>query len=252
MQRVCGRVDPQSLDALGSGGARRAVTSSEQIECARQIADAFRDYNEQFRAITRRASRRFDKRDWKASQADAVERIELYDRCVNGAVAAIKLRLADRSSDRLLWSAIRHEFATVVAEQPDRAFCKTFFSSVTRRLFGTIGVAPEIEFVATELDALPARAEGDSVRVDTVTYENRGSLQLLIEDLLGELRLGSQWRDFDKTARRSAPRSRRSYHRRNESATSSDWKYSGRSSSSSRGPISSARSRARALCIRWS
>ena len=44
-------------------------------ECARHIVEAFARYNAEFRAITRRAPQRFDTRDWKGSQRDAVERI---------------------------------------------------------------------------------------------------------------------------------------------------------------------------------
>ena len=41
---------------------------------ARRIAGAFAEYNAEFRSITRRAPVRFDTRDWKASQRDAVPR----------------------------------------------------------------------------------------------------------------------------------------------------------------------------------
>ena len=68
-------------------GAADAVPSPR--ECARQLVDAFADYNAQFRAITRRAPLRFDARDWKGGQRDAVERIELYDRFVNQTVAEL-------------------------------------------------------------------------------------------------------------------------------------------------------------------
>lgn len=167
--------------------------------CARQIGDSFADYNAQFRAVTRRAPARFDDRNWKASQADAVERIELYDRCVNGTVAALKLRLGDSTHDRELWRAIRAEFSALIAPLPDRAFSKTFFSSITRRLFGTVGVAPELEFVATELDSLGEIEPRSSQGLESTLYANRGSLQLLIEDLLGDRRFRSSWRDLEKT-----------------------------------------------------
>ena len=47
-------------------------------DCAQTLVDAFADYNTEFRAITRRARQRFEERDWRGSQKDAVERIELY------------------------------------------------------------------------------------------------------------------------------------------------------------------------------
>jgi isocitrate dehydrogenase kinase/phosphatase len=164
-------------------------------ECARRIAEAFAHYNAQFRAITRRAPLRFDARDWKASQRDAVERIELYDRCVNQTIAALRLALGEAAHDRLLWQQIRAEFAPQIAALPDPEFTKTFFSSISRRLFGTVGVAPDIEFVATDIDPL---ADIHAAVVSN-TYINHGSLPLLFEDLLGDVRFRSTWRDLDKS-----------------------------------------------------
>ena len=162
-------------------------------DCARQIVDAFARYNAEFRAITRRAPQRFDARDWKASQRDAVERIELYDRYVKETVAALRLALGARAIDRSLWQELRSEFAAQISALSDPEFTKTFFSSISRRLFGTVGVAPDIEFVATDLDPL---ADIHSA-LGTNTYMNHGSLALLIEDLLGDVRFRSPWRDLD-------------------------------------------------------
>jgi len=162
-------------------------------ECARQIVDAFARYNAEFRAITRRAPQRFDSRDWRGSQRDAVERIELYDHWVNQTIVALRLALRERAADRHLWQQIRGEFATQIEALPDPEFTKTFFSSISRKLFGIVGVAPDIEFVATDLDPL---ADIHSA-VGTNTYLNHGSLALLFEDLLGDVRFRSPWRDLD-------------------------------------------------------
>jgi isocitrate dehydrogenase kinase/phosphatase len=164
--------------------------------CARQIAEAFAGYNADFRAITRRAPQRFESRDWKGSQRDAVERIELYDRWVDVAIAELRVKLGDRALDRALWADIRDAFAREIEPLSDREFTKTYFSSITRRMFGTVGVAPELEFVATELDSLAGRLNIPLTR----SYENRGALQLLFEDLLGDLRFRAPWRDLEKSA----------------------------------------------------
>jgi isocitrate dehydrogenase kinase/phosphatase len=164
-------------------------------DCARHIARAFVDYNAEFRSITRRAPLHFDRRDWKTSQRDAVERIELYDRFVNRTIVELRAKLGAAALDRQLWARIRPHFAAQIAGLPDEEFTKTFFSSITRRLFGTVGVAAEIEFVATDLDPLA----GITSAVGTVSYVNRGSLQLLLEDLLGDLPFRSPWRDFDNS-----------------------------------------------------
>ncbi|MGH8180590.1 MAG: bifunctional isocitrate dehydrogenase kinase/phosphatase [Steroidobacteraceae bacterium] len=164
---------------------------------ARRIAGAFVEYNAEFRTITRRAPERFDNRDWKGSQRDAVERIELYERFVASTVAELRALLGDQAEGRGLWTRIRAAFAERVADLPDAEFTKTFFSSISRRLFGTVGVAPEIEFVATDLDPL---AQVTST-VTTNTYINHGSLALLFEDVLGDVRFSSPWKDLDNSIR---------------------------------------------------
>ncbi|GAC1696736.1 MAG: bifunctional isocitrate dehydrogenase kinase/phosphatase [Steroidobacteraceae bacterium] len=164
-------------------------------DCARQIVGAFAGYNAEFRAITRRAPLRFDSRDWKASQRDAVERIELYDAFVNRAIAELRASLGPAALDRELWRRIHGEFAAQITELPDPEFTKTFFSSISRRMFGTVGVAPDIEFVATDLNPLA----DTSAAVGTNSYVNHGSLALLFEDLLGDVRFRSPWRDLDRS-----------------------------------------------------
>jgi isocitrate dehydrogenase kinase/phosphatase len=181
-------------------------------ECARQLVDAFARYNAEFRAITRRAPMRFDARDWKGSQRDAVERIELYDRFVNQTVAELRAALGAAAQQRALWRQIRQEFAAQITDLPDPEFTKTFFSSISRRLFGTVGVAPDIEFVATDLDPL---ADIHSA-VGSNTYVNHGSLPLLFEDLLGDVRFRSPWRDLDKSIAHVAGEVQAHLHARGE------------------------------------
>jgi isocitrate dehydrogenase kinase/phosphatase len=180
-------VDPNAEDP--------SLASAER--CARYIAESFVAYNSEYRAITRRAPVRFDARDWKGGQRDAVERIELYERYVSGSVAELRARLAEHALDRDLWRAIRAVFAARIEDLPDAEFTKTFFSSISRRLFGTVGVAPDIEFVATDLDPLAHLTS----TVVTNTYINHGSLALLFEDLLGDVRFRSPWRDLDNSIR---------------------------------------------------
>jgi isocitrate dehydrogenase kinase/phosphatase len=173
---------------------------------------AFERYNAEFRAITRRAPVRFDARDSKGSQRDAVERIDLYDKFVNRAVTELKAKLGEHALDRDLWMQIRNDFPEEIGKLPDPEFAKTFFSSTTRRLFGTVGVAPEIEFVATELDPLANITSA----VGSNTYLNHGSLPLLFEDVLGDVRFRSPWKDLDKSVLQVAHEVTAHLHARNE------------------------------------
>ncbi len=103
-------------------------------DCARKIAVAFERDNAEVRVITRRAPMRFDTRDLKGSQRDAVERIDLYDKFVNRAVAERKEKLGQRAPDRKLWMQIRNEFpneignerrAVLRVEMSDRCFIRS-------------------------------------------------------------------------------------------------------------------------------
>ena len=172
-----------------------AAETPSAYACAQHIVSAFAQYNAQFRAITRRAPLRFDARDWKGGQRDAVERIQLYDHSVNQTIAELRLQLGAAALDRALWRQIRAEFDAQIGALADPEFTKTFFSSISRRMFGTVGVAPDIEFVATDLDPLASIHS----TVGTNTYVNHGSLPLLFEDLLGDVRFRSPWRDLDKS-----------------------------------------------------
>jgi isocitrate dehydrogenase kinase/phosphatase len=162
-------------------------------ECAAAIVAAFARYNTAYRAITRRAPERFENRDWGGSQSDVVERLELYSSMVNETVSGLQQRLGADALDTGLWIAIKSAYSERIAALADPEFLKTFFSSITRRLFDTVGVDPEIEYFALDLDPL----RGIGSEVVTNRYGNRGSLELLFEELLSDYRFRTPWRDFE-------------------------------------------------------
>jgi isocitrate dehydrogenase kinase/phosphatase len=166
-------------------------------DCAQTLVDAFTDYNTEFRDVTRRARQRFEDRDWRGSQKDAVERIELYEKYVDGTVELMRHRLGDDVHERAIWSAIKRRFDEMIDPLPDCEFPKTFFSSVTRKTFGTVGVDPAIEFIALDLDPL---ANVHS-HVETRVYPVRGDVELLAEELLADFRFRTPYRDFERSAK---------------------------------------------------
>jgi len=166
-------------------------------DCAQTLVDAFADYNAEFRAVTQRARRRFEERDWHGSQRDAVERIDLYRRYVVSAVELMRSKLGDEVHERAVWSSIKRRFAEIIDPLPDNEFPKTFFSSVTRETFDTTGVDPAVEFVALDLDPLGSV----TTHVETKVYVNRGSVELLVEELLADFRFRTPYRDFDRSVR---------------------------------------------------
>jgi len=127
---------------------RKLITESSQI-----IYDGFVHYNNLFHRITRRARTRFERRDWQGHQQDIVERVDLYEKSVRRIVLALRRHMGTRVKDRELWNAIRAYFGRRLEKVPDAGFIKTFFNSVTRRIFGTVGVDAKLEFVSSNLNA---------------------------------------------------------------------------------------------------
>ena len=123
------------------------IAESSQI-----IYDGFVRYNTAFHRITRRARVRFEQRDWKGHQDDIVERINLYEKSVRRVVITLRRSMQDSVDDHKLWNEIRGYFGDRLKKVPDAGFIKTFFNSVTRRIFGTVGIDPEIEFVSSSLE----------------------------------------------------------------------------------------------------
>ena len=176
----------------------KARTRDELVqESAQALVDSFADYNAEFRAITQRARQRFEDRDWRGSQRDAVERIDLYRKYVAGAVELMRHELGEDVHERAIWSSIKRRFAEIIDPLPDSEFPKTFFSSVTRQTFDTTGVDAAVEFFALDLDPLGSV----TTHVETKVYLNRGSIDLLVEELLADLRFRAPYRDFDRSVR---------------------------------------------------
>ena len=116
------------------------------------IVDAFDDYNARFSDITRRARRRFEQRDWERHRRDARARIGLYDACISETIGRLEALLSERLLSRTLWLDIHAEYADAIANKLDAELYKTFFNTLTRRLFKTRGVDPGMEFVALDIE----------------------------------------------------------------------------------------------------
>ena len=97
---------------------------------------------------------------------------------------AIGAELKSQRADVPLWVDIKRAFEQIVARRPDSDFYRTFFNSVTRDLFGTVGVNPEVEFCATSV----GRASGS---VPIRVYRIGSSLPAAMREVLTDLPFGA-------------------------------------------------------------
>jgi isocitrate dehydrogenase kinase/phosphatase len=156
---------------------------------------AFRLYNGRFREITRETARHFMSRDWVRVRANAVRRIELYNDSVALAKQDMQAILGKEVASRSCWARVKNRYAELVSDRPDSEFYKTFFSSVTRRNFDTVGVDPNVEFLAVDIEP----ASCDAYPLQTRAYRNRGSLFHLFDEILSDLPFSHRFRDAEST-----------------------------------------------------
>lgn len=114
-------------------------------------------FNDAFDAITRRAAERFAERDWKGMHADTVERLDLYQQVVGRTCRAIVDGLGLDAQNPRMWREIKSRFADRLGRRHDGELACTFYNSINRRILQTVGIDPELEFVAPQLlhDAPP-------------------------------------------------------------------------------------------------
>jgi isocitrate dehydrogenase kinase/phosphatase len=158
---------------------------------AQAILRAYQCYAATFQDITRRAPARFASRDWWGMRSDATERLDLYRQIVDPTVRTIRTLLGERLDDRLTWASIKAVYSGLIADHHDWEVAETFFNSITRRIFATVGVDPIIEFVDTDFDLPPTQPRNPLYQ----TYSGPVSPQQLVQAIVADALPGATWAD---------------------------------------------------------
>jgi isocitrate dehydrogenase kinase/phosphatase len=168
--------------------------------CAQTIHKAFSAYRREFSAITLRAENHFTKLNWHGMRADATERLELYKKVVDRSEAQIRGLLAASIHDKPVWVGIKSAYSGYIRGRNDWELAETFFNSITRRIFATIGVDPKIEFVATDFATPPTPSESDVC----CSYDGVESTEELINAILSGYPLADEFQNLAREAGRVA------------------------------------------------
>ena len=178
-------------------------TSIDKVnEAAVAAHEAFQSYVEQFRAITRRAQTRFERCDWQGTQADALERLSLYRTVLNPLIEEVRTLLGEQVEDKSVWGEMRTRYSTLISDRDDFDIAETFFNSITRRIFDTVGVDPTIEFVDTDFVTPPTRTRRPVYR----TYQRSTDTSVLIAEILSDFSLTSGYEDLERDSKLVADR----------------------------------------------
>jgi isocitrate dehydrogenase kinase/phosphatase len=139
----------------------KALTDSRLAAlCANAAYRALLSYQGEFHLITRRAADRFLRCDWLGASADAAERLGLYGRVLDQLVAAIQQLMGDRLEEKPLWVGSKAVYSSLITDCNEWEIAESFFNSLTRRVFATVGVNQQVEFVDSDFDAPPTGFPG--------------------------------------------------------------------------------------------
>jgi isocitrate dehydrogenase kinase/phosphatase len=156
----------------------------------------FEKYRSGFRRITRCSARHFETSDWHGVQRDMVERLALYTNVVRRVVSSLEEVFGGVRRSPELWSATKREYSWLMNGHGDLELAETFFNSVTRKVFTTVGVDPGREFVHFGSDTgLPPPGA-----VPVRTYPGALSTRSVVRQVLDDYEFGIPWADRDGDA----------------------------------------------------
>lgn len=160
------------------------------------IHSAFERYHEEFQTITERTKVRFVQQDWQGGQADAVERLLLYGKIVNQVIEELCLYLGEETLNKEVWHMARDLYAGATARRKDGELAETFFNSITRRIFTTVGVDAGIEFIWFGAKLMPTGEETPIYQV----YICMTTIEAVIAAILTDYRFAAPYADCKRDA----------------------------------------------------
>ena len=173
----------------------------------RQIADTilagFVDYIAGFRKVSKRAQRHFAEREWTEQDDDSRQRLDLHRSTVLQTVERVRPLVDEVADRRGAWRTGRSHYKHRVAQRSDLVLAETFFNSVTRRVFTTIGVDNDVELRWFGATSVP-RGEGRAELFTTATRVR--DTAAMVREILEAFDFGAPWADLEADSRQVAAR----------------------------------------------
>lgn len=170
-------------------------------EVARGILQGFTAYQARFNSITERAGSRFAERAWREGQDDARERLDCYSDVVSVLVKRLDAILGPTARDRFYWGKVKGTYSGLTSGRPGEELARTFYNSVSRRVYGTTGVEPMVEYTGSVRERPRALAGEPALHR---TWPVQGTTEKTVEAVLSALPFAEAMRNLSGDARRVA------------------------------------------------
>ena len=183
------------------------LQAADPEDIAPWIADTvyagYVEYIAAFQNLTRRAAANFTTRSWTSQDADAIKRLLVHTEIGQRTVAEVHPHLRTTPDRRGTWRTARTAYKRRITQRTDLELAETFFNSVTRRIFTTIGVDNDVELRWFGASTLP-RGLGRSEMFETWT--RTGGSAAMVQSILESYDFGVPWVDLVGDARRAGAR----------------------------------------------
>lgn len=168
--------------------------------CVATMLSAYKRYLSEFQSITCNARVLFAQRKWQKLQSDTVKRLELYRKIVDETETTLRRQCSFGINEPALWMAAKQIYIQHITELKNRELAETFFNSLTRRIFNTVGVNAEIEFVNSEFNFKSSDASPSIYRL----YMIDQPLPILINRIFDDFNIGCDFEDKNRDSRRAS------------------------------------------------
>jgi len=122
------------------------LTDSRIKDTAELIFQEFKEYLDEFLAITKGSKDRFEKRNWKEIKKDSLKRMDLYEKNLAELLNKIRPVVSAENNKSRYWIRIKKEYAKILSNYCNKNIAETFLNSVSRKIFKTVGLNRDLEF----------------------------------------------------------------------------------------------------------
>jgi isocitrate dehydrogenase kinase/phosphatase len=128
---------------------------------------------------------------------DTGERQRLYQEVIERVEAQVRRLLGRNAADKNIWPAIKACYTGFIMKRPDSELAETFFNSVTRRIFDTVGVDENVEFVKENQSPSTTTKNNPHFRCYRFDYDQKETTVQQILNDYKEIRFNSKTLETD-------------------------------------------------------
>jgi isocitrate dehydrogenase kinase/phosphatase len=137
----------------------------------------------------------------------------LYPEAVGKIEVDIRQLLGNFLMDRSIWIMMKSVYSELIQPRNDWEIAETFFNSVTRRIFFTVGVDPQIEFVNSEFNSPPFSFKNNLYRTYEHGKKSDDTVELL-RDIFTDYNFGKIIVNFENAIAEASKRIHRQINRK--------------------------------------